>query len=132
MSLPGDRAATELTELYRTLLRAIDEALDLPQPGFADSDRDVYAHTLERRTAAVLATAKWILGRGAGNTLVVDAAADTLRETTSRLPVAYRTLITEAQPHEDVCLVCGPGCCSPVLGVHDSCPGPAAGRVVTR
>ena len=28
---------------------------------------------------------------------------------------------------EDVCIVCGPGCCSPILGVHTSCPGPSAG-----
>lgn len=27
-----------------------------------------------------------------------------------------------------LCIVCGPGCCAPVLGMHMSCPGPAAGR----
>ena len=26
--------------------------------------------------------------------------------------------------------VCGPGCCSPVLGVHTACPGPQAGHTV--
>jgi hypothetical protein len=25
---------------------------------------------------------------------------------------------------------CGPGCCAPVLGVHDSCPGPLVGQTV--
>lgn len=29
-----------------------------------------------------------------------------------------------------LCIVCGPGCCSPVLGVHTSCPGPLVGRTV--
>lgn len=31
----------------------------------------------------------------------------------------------------EVCIVCGPGCCSPVLGRHTSCP-PAGGTVVAR
>lgn len=29
-----------------------------------------------------------------------------------------------------LCIVCGPGCCAPVLGVHTSCPGPLVGRTV--
>jgi hypothetical protein len=35
-----------------------------------------------------------------------------------------------AERHMDVCIICGPGCCAPVLGVHTSCPGPAAGAEV--
>lgn len=29
-----------------------------------------------------------------------------------------------------LCIVCGPGCCAPVLGVHTSCSGPLVGRTV--
>lgn len=29
-----------------------------------------------------------------------------------------------------LCIVCGPGCCAPILGVHTSCPGPLVGRTV--
>jgi hypothetical protein len=44
--------------------------------------------------------------------------------------VGYRPDDSEQLPLAADCIICGPGCCSPVLGVHTSCPGPQVGRTV--
>lgn len=36
----------------------------------------------------------------------------------------------EADDHPTECIVCGPGCCSPILGVHGTRAGPLVGRTV--
>jgi hypothetical protein len=125
----GDRAATDLTALYREAFELIRDAIDLPLAAFEDDAQR--AELLQRRADAV-----W----GAVNGLMRDYPAkmireeiDHLRARIDQLPVLYRRYIGTAKDHPDDCQVCGPDCCRPFLGIHGSAPGPRSGEMaVTR
>lgn len=131
MPTTGDRAATDPTPLYRDLLAAIHDALDIPTPG--DGVDRTHYHWLQRdRAQAVHAITQAVLDDPTG-TGCLKQATEVLRERTRQLPVTYRRHIGPARDFPEDCQVCGPGCCSPVLGIHGSCPGPRAGAMaVTR
>ena len=115
MSLPGDRAATEL-------LRAVNDALNLPDSAI-DGDAAVRrASLLETRSAAARDAIRMALVYG--DEAAMRNEAEHLRIRIDQAPVTYPLLATDPRPRPDVCLVCGPGCCSPVAGIHTSCPGP--------
>ena len=114
------------TAPYRDFLAAIREALDLPWPD-TDTDRALFEHIQRDRLRGVLGVLDSVLD-GAGSP---GTGAEVLRDRTRELPVTYRRYIAPAEDHPADCVVCAPGaCCSPISGVHTSCPGPAAGTTV--
>jgi hypothetical protein len=126
MTTTGDHA-TDPTALHRDLLAAIRDALDVPLP--ADGvDRRHYEWLQRDRAQAVHAITEAVLADACTGCL--KAATNVLRDRTRQLPVTYRRHIATAQDHPDDCQVCGPDCCSPVLGIHSSSPGPHAGAAV--
>ena len=113
------------TAPYRDLLAAIHEALDRPDAAYGEYEKKVVLRG--DRATAILGTLDGVVGRSASPSI----AAELLRETCeSFLKVHYEPAIPAAPDLPDDCIVCGPGCCAPVLGIHTSCPGPAAGATV--
>lgn len=118
----------DLTAIYRDALAAIHDALDIPPAALGGEHDHQRAILLERRLIAVTNATSAVLNFTSED-LVRDAIGY-LRDRTSQTPVRYRRFVAAADEHPGDCIVCGPGCCAPVLGVHMSCPGPAAGRTV--
>lgn len=118
-----ESTTTETT--YRDVLAAIHEALDVPHAPDGEYDRSLQLR--RSRAIAVLGTLDGMLGRG----VRPEAAVESLRHACDTYhPVQYATAQAEAPDHPADCIVCGPGCCAPVLGVHTSCPGPLVGCTV--
>lgn len=115
------------TELYREALTAIHDALDIP---YAAAGHDLpYTMLLERRAVAVATLTREMRAFAAYPDLL-RLSLDEFRDRVARMPVTYARFQTSAEGHPDECRVCGPGCCSPVLAVHTSCPGPLVGATV--
>lgn len=124
MSLPGDRAAID------DLLDAITLALRLPIAALDSNEASAQrAILLEHRTRAVRDAVRAARLYGDIPTLVRHATGQ-LRSRIDQLPITYRMQLRDERG--DIRLVCSDACCNPGSGIHDSCPGPAAGRVVTR
>jgi hypothetical protein len=122
--MPSPSPAADPATLQLELLAAVNDALDLP-PAAIDGDALTWrAILLEGRAAAVRDAIRTATAL-AYNPERVRREIDHLRVRVSQLPVVYRRY--EA---DDMRLVCGDGCHSPVDGVHDSCPGPHADATV--
>lgn len=118
----------DLTALHREAFAAIREALDVPYAALGSGGEHERAVLLQRRADAVWSVALSLESRG-GLELVREAV-EHFKARIAQLPVTYRPVVREAKPLPVDCMVCGPGCCAPVLGVHTTCPGPLVGRTV--
>lgn len=117
--------APNLTDPNRGILTAIREALDVPRA--PDGEYEKSLRLRHDRAMAVLGVLDGVLDRG----YTLETAAESLRHACGTyLAASYATAQAEAPSHLDICVICGPGCCAPVLGVHTSCPGPLVGRKV--
>jgi len=116
----------DLTELYREAFAAIREALDVPTAALGHEHEFARSILLQSRADAVLNAAS-ALARLSSEAMIREEI-EHLKARVDQTPVTYRQFIAAAGVHPDDGLICGPGCCSPVLGVHMSCPGPAVGR----
>lgn len=123
MPTSGDRAATDPTTLYHDLLAAIRDALAIPLAAYTDLDAE---QTLRnRRTMAVETAVQMALKYGN-----LASEAELLRRRIDQLPVMYRRHIGTAPDNPDDCIICGPGRCAPILGIHGARPGPHSGAEV--
>lgn len=121
--------AADLTALYRDAFAAILSALDIPYAA-ADGDHDLQRQRLlDRRAGEAAEAIRAVLAFDDYPELIRDRI-ERLRLYVDRTPVRYRRYIGTAPDHPVDCIVCGPGCCAPVLGVHTTCPGPLVGRTV--
>lgn len=120
-------AEPDPTAPYRDLLTAIRDALDVPLPA-EGVDRRHFEWLQRDRAQAVHAITEAVLA-DADCTGCVKAATGVLRDRTRQLPVTYRQHIATAKDHPGDCEVCGPGCCSPVLGIHSGAVRPVGGNL---
>lgn len=120
MTTTGDHA-TDLT----ALLAAIREHLDIPKAAYGGYDKQVRLRY--DRAISVLGTLDAFLDRGVSPARAIETLRQTAR---TYLHADYPTALAEARDHPADCQVCGPDCCSPVLGIHSSSPGPHAGAAV--
>lgn len=119
---PTDSAAP-----YRDLLAAIRDALDIPFAHFTNLDAE---QTLRNRRVEAVGTALHMaLNHHGDDPAGLAAETEHLRRRTSQLPVTYRRYIGTATDHPADCVICGPGCCSPVLGIHSGPDSPAGGNL---
>lgn len=118
----------DLTTLYREAFAVMRDALDVPLAAFNLGGERARETLLQRRADAVL-TAASALSRFTFEDMIREEI-EYLRHRVSQLPVSYRPVVGVAKPIAADCMICGPDCCSPVVGVHDSCPGPLVGRTV--
>lgn len=81
--------STDPAAVYRDLIAAIRDALDIPLP--ADPDAQQTFEVLQRsRVRAVLSVAEAVLGDRSMCTGCVEAATEVLRDRIQQLPVTYR------------------------------------------
>lgn len=93
-----------------------------PRPSLAAPFRISRARAL---LAVVVVTASALFGRArTAVTKRLCAATSAARR------IRAGAVWAERRNEKEVCIVCGPDCCSPIVGVHTSCPGPLAGRTV--
>lgn len=112
------------TALYRDLLAAIRDALDIPRPGPGETDRQAFWDLRRDRLATVLGTIDSVIDHD----LTLKIVTQTLRDRVAQSPVTYRRYIAAAKDNPADCQVCGPGCCSPVLGIHSGAARPEGGN----
>jgi hypothetical protein len=120
---------TDMAALYRDTLAAVLDALDIPYAA-VDGDHDQQRQRLQDRRANEAAETVRAVLTFDDYPELIRQRVERLRVYVDRTPVRYRRYIGTAAEHPADCVVCGPGCCSPVVGVHDSCPGPLVGRTV--
>jgi hypothetical protein len=105
-------------DAYRDGFAAIAEALDVPLGVYADFREEQQLRSLRAIDAKWAARA---LAEPGLDTDEIRRVVERFRAAVAELPVTYR--VYDPKP-------CGDGCVSPVDGVHDTCPGPRAGRPV--
>lgn len=118
----------DLSAPCREFFTAVRDALTLPYAATEDGWRN-RERLLAERAAEVRGTVEGILDSDTP-LRCLEALVGYLRERTRQLPPLYPQSISPARPLPDDCIICGPGCCAPVLGAHASCPSPLVGRTV--
>lgn len=117
---------TDPTALLTEFATTIRDALDLPDAAVNHLDAEQRLR-LSRANAVRIAAEMAVLA--GEDTDAVARTVEWLRARIDQLPVTYERYIGPAKDHPGDCQVCGP-CCSPVLGIHGTCPGPHAGATV--
>lgn len=121
--------STDLAALYRDTLVAVLSALDIPYAAIEGGHDQQRQRLLDRRANETAETIRAVLAFDDYPELIHDRV-ERLRVYVGRTPVRYRRYIGTAADHPARRVICGPGCCSSVLGVHSRLPVPTVGRTV--